>query len=224
MPKRLGIIGGTFDPVHFGHLRTAQETLEILCLDEMIFIPSAVPPHKPDASILAFEHRWRMLRLATADNPAFRLSDMEHRMAGKSYTVNSLRKLREEFEGAELFFLVGLDAFLEMATWFQFVELFRLASIVVLNRLGYGESDVRGFLARHLSADFSRTGETVFTHPDFFPVYYLPSTRLDISSTHIKKLLAEGRSVRYLAPDSVLGYIQKHRLYALNGRNGEQKA
>ncbi|MCE5332976.1 MAG: nicotinate-nucleotide adenylyltransferase [Desulfobacteraceae bacterium] len=218
---RLGILGGTFNPVHLGHLRAAQEALELLNLDRMLFIPSALPPHKTDKSIAAFEHRWRMLTLATGDNPAFRPSDLERHMAGKSFTVNSLRKLHEDFPGSDLFFLVGLDAFLEMATWFRFIDLFRLASIVVLNRLGYGTEDVLAFLVRHLAENFVQSGEAVFTHPDFRPVYYLPSTRLDISSTHIRKLVAEGRSARYLVPEPVLSYIHANCLYGVNGINGE---
>ena len=137
-PRRVGIMGGTFDPVHTGHLRIAEEAREKLGLDRVLFLPAADPPHKPGGSILAFEHRWRMLELATQGNPRFRLSDLESRLPGKSYSVNSLKKLSEEYGGkAELFFLVGLDAFVEVDTWWRFRELFELARMVVLRRPGF---------------------------------------------------------------------------------------
>jgi nicotinate-nucleotide adenylyltransferase len=214
MPGRLGIMGGTFDPVHLGHLRTAEEAIEILGLDQILFVPAASPPHKPGRQILSFGHRLRMLELAITCNPRFRLSDMERRIPGKSYTVNSLRRLREESQDVELFFLVGLDAFLEMDTWFQYEELFRLASIVVLRRPGSGEGDVGEFLVRKVSESYHGvSGTGVFSHPELFPVYYLPNTQLDISSTGIRELAAAGRSIRYMVPGRVLNYIGEECLY-----------
>jgi len=216
MLRRIGIIGGTFDPVHLGHLRTAEEALEELGLDRVIFIPAADPPHKPGCTVLAFEHRWKMLELSIAGNPHFGLSDLERRLPGKSYTVNSLRKLNEEFPGAKLFFLVGMDAFLEINTWFLFSELFRLAEIVVLRRPGHGEGDVEDFLARKVSGDYVRDPSSgVFTHPEMCPVHYLRNTLLDISSTGIRKLVALGRSIRYLVPREVMNYIDGLGFYAI---------
>ncbi|MEN6441289.1 MAG: nicotinate-nucleotide adenylyltransferase [Syntrophobacter sp.] len=221
MLRRIGIIGGTFDPVHLGHLRTAQEALEELGLDRVLFVPAAAPPHKPGREVLAFQHRWRMLELSIAENPHFGLSDLERRLPGKSYTVNSLRKLNEEFPGAKLFFLVGMDAFLEINTWFLFSELFRLAEIVVLRRPGHGEGDVEDFLARKVSGDYIRDPSSgVFTHPEMCPVHYLRNTLLDISSTRIRKLVAQGRSIRYLVPREVLSYICEFDFYALGRDTG----
>ncbi|MFZ2447102.1 MAG: nicotinate-nucleotide adenylyltransferase [Syntrophobacteraceae bacterium] len=220
MPKRLGIFGGTFDPVHLGHLRTAEEALESLDLDRVLFIPSADPPHKPGCEVLAFEHRWRMLELSIAQNPRFGLSDLERRLPGKSYTVNSLRKLGEEFPGAELFFLIGLDAFLEIDTWYKFTELFRLAEIVVLRRPGFDEGHIEDFLSRRVSGGYRReSGSGAFTHPEMRPVHYLRNTRLDISSTRVRELAARGRSVRYLVPREVAGYIYEQKFYEPGGRD-----
>lgn len=220
MLRRIGIIGGTFDPVHFGHLRTAEEALEELRLDRVLFVPAADPPHKPGRQVLAFEHRWRMLELSIAGNPHFGLSDLERRLPGKSYTVNSLRKLNDEFPGAKLFFLVGLDAFLEINTWFLFTELFRLAEIVILRRPGFREADVEDFLAREISGDYVRDpAGGVFRHPEMCPVHYLRNTQLDISSTKIRQIAAQRQSIRYLVPSEVLNYIYESDFYAL-GDNG----
>ncbi|MGA2401733.1 MAG: nicotinate-nucleotide adenylyltransferase [Syntrophobacteraceae bacterium] len=214
MPLRLGVLGGTFDPVHLGHLRAAQEALDILGLDEMLFVPAAVPPHKPDRKILPFETRWRMLQLGVADNSRFRLSDIERRMPGKSYTVHSLKLLREENPGTELFFLVGCDAFFEMDTWYQFKEIFRLAAIVVLCRPECGEEAILEFVSKNVSDLYGIIPENrEIRHPVLSTVYSLPNTRMDISSTRIRELAAEGRSVRYLVPDDVLSYIVGNGLY-----------
>ena len=113
MPQRVGILGGTFDPVHYGHLRAAEEALEALELDRVLFIPAASPPHKSPSAVREFEHRMEMLRLAIGDHPRFELSDLEGRMPGKSYTVMTLRALHRLMEGdsnRRLFFLVGMDA------------------------------------------------------------------------------------------------------------------
>jgi nicotinate-nucleotide adenylyltransferase len=215
MPKRLGIMGGTFDPVHIAHLRVAQEALELLGLDEMLFVPAAEPPHKPGKRILSFEHRWAMLESAVQGNPSFRLSDVEKRIPGKSYTVHSLQKLAEEFPEARFFFVMGLDAFLEINTWFRFTELFRLASMVVSGRPGCSEEHMREFLCENVSEGFVRDRETGgYKHPDLPPVYVLGNTLIDISSTRIRELAASGRSIRYLVSDGVLEYIEKHHLYA----------
>lgn len=220
MPKRLGIMGGTFDPVHLGHLRTAEEACETLKLDSILFVPASEPPHKPGEVVLSFEHRRRMLELAIAGNSRFVLSDVERKLPGKSYTVNTLRKLHEEFPGAELFFLVGMDAFLDMDCWFQYRELFRLAGIVVLKRPGYDEDDIGEFLRRKVSDRFARgAGSESFTHPDLFPVHCLRNAAMDISSTHIRQLAALGRSIRYLVPQDVVSYICEEKLYRQCGRD-----
>lgn len=223
MPERVGIMGGTFDPVHFGHLRTAQEAIEMLSLDSLLFIPAACPPHKPGRRIVAFEHRYRMLELAIEDNPCFRLSDIEKKLPGKSYTAITLKKLQEEARReTELYFLVGFDAFVEINTWWHFRDLFRLARIVVLRRPGCSEVDVGEFLCRNVSDGFRLSADSsCFIHPELLPVYFLDNTRIGISSTQIRHLAAQGRSLRYLVPADVLGYIQREELYRLEAAERE---
>lgn len=226
---RLGILGGTFDPVHFGHLRIAEEAMEILGLGEVIFVPVAVPPHKPERNILSFESRWRMLQLAIAGNPRFRLSDLELRMPGKSYTVHSLKRFRKENPGAELFFLVGCDAFFEMDSWHEFREIFGLARIVVLCRPECSQDEILAFLTGKVSGLYEAVpGTCQIRHPQLCSVYNLLNTRLDISSTMIRELVAEGRSIRYLVPDNIWSYIGENALYQRGGephfelaRNGD---
>lgn len=215
MPQRIGVMGGTFDPVHLGHLRIAEEAVEELELDEVIFIPAALPPHKPGMSILPFAHRWNMLQLALAGHPRFLPSDLENRLPGKSYTVITLRRLHEERgEDAEFFFFVGLDAFLELNTWWHFQELFRLAHIVVLRRPGYVLDDVGDFLHRKVSPLFiDEPDSRLFRHPELLTVHYLRNSCLAISSTDIRRLVARGRSIRYLVLPEIMRYIHENELY-----------
>ena len=215
MSQRIGVMGGTFDPVHYGHLRIAQEAVDELGLDTVIFIPAASPPHKPGRTILPFNHRWRMLQLAVADNPCFTASDIENRLPGKSYSVITLRKLHEEIGGdLALYFFVGLDAFLELNTWWNFHELFRLARLVVLQRPGYLLEDVGGFLNRQVSPLFtSEPDSRLYRHPEFLPVHQLRNSCLGISSTRIRSLVAQRRSVRYLVPPEIMRYIHENGLY-----------
>ncbi len=215
MPLRLGILGGTFDPIHLGHLRAAEEAMDILGLDGVKFVPAAVPPHKQTSNIVSFENRWRMLELAVAGNPRLSLSDIELRMPGKSYTVHSLRRTGEENPGAELFFLVGCDAFFDMNSWYDFREIFKLARIVVMCRPECGLEEILGFAVANVSGLYKTASETgQIRHPELHSIYKLLNTRLDISSTRVRELVAEGRSIRYLVPDSVWSYIGERGLYA----------
>ena len=167
MPQRVGVMGGTFDPVHLGHLRVAEEAVEAMGLDILLFVPAAVPPHKLGKKILGFEHRWRMLEASTLDHPRFAVSDVELQVPGKSYTVNTLQKLTEAYGSeVELFFILGMDAFLELDTWWHFKELFKLARLVVLRRPGSSEAEMARFLAERVSSQYLvNAAEASFTHP-----------------------------------------------------------
>ncbi|MEJ5366094.1 MAG: nicotinate-nucleotide adenylyltransferase [Desulfosoma sp.] len=223
-PRRIGILGGTFNPVHVGHLRMAEEAVEALGLDVCLFIPAWAPPHKSDPKMAPFEHRWRMLELATAGHPHFHLSDLEKRLEGTSYTVRTLRALAEELPPETvLFLLVGTDAFFEMPTWWRYREIFRRASVAVLERPGTEEENPLAFLRRHVSADYDEdpgaVGDdpwilrTCYRAPADLPVVFLHTTRLDIASSRIRALTAAGKSVRFLVPDAVMDYINEKGLY-----------
>ncbi len=224
MARRIGIMGGTFNPVHLGHLRAAEEVFEMLRLDAFFFVPSAVPPHKGDAAVASFDHRIEMLRRAIEGHPVFRLSDLERRLPGKSYTVMSLQKFREETpDGAELFFIMGMDAFLELDQWWNYRKLFQLARIVVLRRPGYPGEDLAGSLNRRIATGYAWDGDAgCYLHPELLPVYYPGNTNIGISSTQIRALAAEGRSIRYLAPGRVVDYIEETGIYRENVHTKEK--
>jgi nicotinate-nucleotide adenylyltransferase len=222
MPERLGILGGTFDPVHLGHLRIAEEAVDQLRLDGLLFVPAATPPHKVDRVSQPFHHRCRMLELAVADNPRFSLSTIEEQLPGRSYTVVTLRKMHvDATRCVEFYFLVGMDGFLELDTWWHYRDLFQLARIVVLERPGYQAADILRVLRQGVSPLYEAGADGArFVHPHLHPVHALRNTCLDISSTAIRRLCAEGRSIRYLVPPDVLGYILAHALYKSHDRPG----
>lgn len=200
--------------MHLGHLRAAEEVLETLQLDNMLFVPAAIPPHKTNKRVLSFEHRWNMLKLAVAGNPRLQLSNVEQRLLGTSYTVNTLRKLREEIPECRLFFLLGMDSFLELITWWRYWELFGLATLVVLKRPGWDEIRVEHFLTTKISALYEMdAGRSSFRHPNFHPVILVDNTCLGISSTEIRRLVCAGKSIRYLVPDEVMRYIEENGIY-----------
>ncbi len=221
--RRVGVMGGTFDPVHLGHLRLAEEAVEALGLDSLLFVPAAVPPHKLARSILSFRHRWRMLEIATRDHPRFEVSDVEVQVPGKSYTVITLRKLTELYgKEVDLFFILGLDAFLELDTWWHFEELFGLARMAVLRRPGCDEAGIARFLTERVSSRYARSPDgACFTHPQLLPVHGLPNTWLDISGSRIRQLVSAGKSIRYLVPTEVMEYIQANHLFRKEGVGDE---
>jgi nicotinate-nucleotide adenylyltransferase len=212
---RAGILGGTFDPVHFGHLRAAEEVAEGFDLSTVMFIPAAKPPHKQEGELTSFTHRWRMLELALAGNPRFSLSDLENRRPGKSYSVETLTQLLPQLgRDALVYFIVGLDAFLALPTWHRYRDLFSLCHFVVVARPGYSLAELDDMLHTAVSV-YYRFNDHVsgFVHPEHRTVYIRQVTLMDISSSKIREHISRGRSVRYLLPVEVEAYIQTQRLY-----------
>jgi len=210
---RLGLFGGTFNPIHLGHLRAAEEVSESLGLDRLLFIPAARPPHKDAMAVTSFAVRLEMVRLAVAAHPRFEVSDLENQRPEKSYSIDTLRWFRREYgPEAAIFFIVGLDAMLEIQTWREYQHLFSLCHFVVLDRPGYEPADLHPILGEELHCRATAAGQ-VFVHPSGNKIYFQPITRLDISSTQIRRLAAQGRSLRYLLPEAVRRYILNHQLY-----------
>lgn len=215
---RLGLMGGTFNPVHLGHLRAAEEIAEKFKLDKVCFMPSASPPHKSSSPfLLDFEHRLEMLKLAVSDRPGFEVSDLENKLPFPSYTVNTVKAFRKTLEGQPtIYFIVGLDSFLTMAQWSQCMELLAQTSFVVFARAGISDpwQSLQDMLLREVSPEIRWHPETqMFTAPDIQPIHYQSGGRLAISSTELRQKLENGASVRYLVPELVRAYINKGGFY-----------
>lgn len=198
--RRIGLMGGTFNPIHMGHLITAEAVWETFGLDEVLFIPSAHPPHKDEHGMIAPNHRLRMTELAIRGNPHFRISDIELRRQGPSYAVDTVRTLKEIYgDDAELYFITGADAVNDLSTWYHARELLGVCHFIAATRQG-AELDME-----RLQAHFGELGKT--------HIHRLPTPALEISSTDIRERLLQGRSVRYLVPAVVEEYIGKEGLY-----------
>jgi nicotinate-nucleotide adenylyltransferase len=212
-PLPQGILGGTFDPVHYGHLRLAQEALQNLGLGSVRWIPAGRPPHRGKPAVTA-EQRLAMVESAIAGNSGFHLDDKEVRAEAPSFTVHTLERLRRELGTKQaLVLLMGADAFLGLTGWMRWRELFDLAHIAIATRPGH-ELDVSA-MPEHLAVEFlarSSSPKDLCQEPAG-RVCDFAITPLDISATAIREALASGRSPRYLLPDPVLAYIQQHALY-----------
>ena len=213
----VGILGGTFDPIHFGHLRLAQEAAEGLKLAAVRFVPSGTPPHRAAPAVSA-EHRREMARLAIGTNPLFSVDERELHRTGPAYTVDTLAELRRELgASSSLCLLVGADAFLDLATWSRWHELFNLAHVVVAHRPGYPVDTWQNRMPQPLAREYgARTlAQPLAVHlAPAGGIVVVPIAALDISSTRIRECLRGGISPRYLLPDSVLDYIGRNALYA----------
>ena len=197
MGKRLGVMGGTFDPIHYGHLVTAEEALEQFRLDEVVFVPTGQPWMKEHEVVSPAEDRYLMTVIATASNPRFSVSRVEVDREGATYTVDTLRSLREEQgAGTDLFFISGADAVLEILHWREPQELFDLAHFIAATRPGYDLA--------HFEEDPTSIRSEV-------TVMHVPA--LAISSTDIRARIADGHPIRYLVPEGVKSYVEKAGLY-----------
>jgi nicotinate-nucleotide adenylyltransferase len=211
---RLGLIGGTFNPIHLGHLRSAEEVADAFGLERVVFVVSAVPPHKEPQGIIDVDHRLRMVRLALSGNPRFVASDLEVRRAGRSYTVDTLRYFRRRVgNAADIYFIIGMDAFSEITAWREYGELFRLSHFVVTDRPTDKEKDPKPTLPEGLGGVFSAGEGGCLVHAFGTRVYFHDITALDISATAIRGLVKDNRSIRYLVPDRVRRYIEQRGLY-----------
>ena len=204
-------MGGTFNPVHLGHLRGGEEIREAFHLDEVIFIPSSIPPHKITEKVIEAGHRFEMVRLAISSNPYFSASDLEISRPGKSYSIETIRHFRDRNQDT-FFFILGSDAFVEIETWKEFQSLFSLCHFVVMTRPGSQKETLS--LPRALIPNFRYSSkEKAWIHISGYMLYFKEISFLDISSTKVRELIEEGKSVRYLIPREVETYIQEHSLY-----------
>lgn len=210
----LGLLGGTFDPIHVAHLRLAEEARVALRLDHVRFIPSAHPPHRDRPAVSAV-HRLRMVELAVADHPAFVADDRELRRTTVSYTIDTIESLRAEF-GADrpMCLIVGADAFALLETWRRWRELLDRVHLVVAHRPGFVIDPNTLTLRGEFTARRTEDPAVLRASPGG-RIVPLPITALDVSASRIRTDLGAGRSPRYLLPDSVLRYIETHHLYGV---------
>jgi nicotinate-nucleotide adenylyltransferase len=211
---KTGILGGTFNPIHNAHLRIAEEVRDHFLLDRVIFIPAATPPHKPLVGELSFASRLEMVRLAIADNPSFAVSDMEGVRGGRSYSIDTLRALHQEYPQDELYFIVGADSFNDISTWREYDAIFTLCNVVCVQRPGSTVKSLAKALPVAMTPEFCYdAGSKKLTHSSGHGVFALDGVLLDISSSQIRQLVRGGRSIRYLVPDAVDHYIKEQRLF-----------
>ena len=211
---KLGVLGGTFDPIHLAHLRLAEELREALALDRVVLVPAGDPPLKP--GVTPARHRLEMVRRACASNPGLEVDDLEIRRAGPSYTVDTLAALRAQRPGVELWFLLGADALADLAAWHEPARLLELANFAVATRPGYVRP-LRELLPRALAGPFRDAtlgGRPGLLHANGNQLRAVPFTPLEISAREIRRRAAAGESIRYLVHDDVREYIAKHHLYS----------
>jgi nicotinate-nucleotide adenylyltransferase len=197
--RRIGLFGGTFDPPHLGHLALAEQARDRLRLDEVRFIPAGQPPHKKGRRITGARDRLAMTRLAVRGNPAFRVSTLETRRGGPSFTIETLRRVAKESPGARLFLLMGADSLDDFASWRDPAAILRLATLVVAGRPPVAAG--RRGRARRVAA------------PRRARIVRLDNPELALSSSRVRARARAGRTLRYLVPDAVAAYITRHRLY-----------
>jgi len=208
MREIVGIMGGTFDPIHFGHLLAAEEARLRFALKRVIFVPNGEPPHKKDYPVTPAEHRYQMAVLATASNPAFETSRIEIVRPGPSYAVETVQQLRQQLDSqAKLYFITGADAVLEILTWRSADRLIQSCEFIAVTRPGYDLRRLQEMLSPDLLAHIHR----------------LEVPGVHISSTELRRRAAAGESLRYLTPLPVVRYIAAHRLYSPGTQQEERK-
>lgn len=186
---KIGILGGTFNPIHIGHLILAEEAREKIGLDKVIFVPAYFPPHKENSDIAGAKHRLAMVRLATSDNKNFSVSDLEIKRDGRSYTIDTIKELKVVYPKDDLYFIIGSDLLEYLDEWKDLDEIIKLLKFIVATRPGYPLEKIPSHIAT------------------------IPIRAVDISGFEIRKAIKENKSFRYLVPAAVYDYINRERLY-----------
>lgn len=198
--NKVGIMGGTFDPIHNGHLFLAEHAYEKAKLDYVLFMPTMNPPHKADIKVESAEHRLNMVRLAIEDNPHFRLSDLEFQRHGITYTSDTLKVLKEKNPDTEYYYIVGGDSLMMMDRWMDPQTVFDLSTIVVGARKHYSENALENKV-KQLEDTFNGR------------ILVLDMPLIEVSSVNIRERVESGKSIRYYVPDAVMSYINDNKLY-----------
>ncbi len=219
---RIGLLGGTFNPIHLGHLRAAVEVKEGFSLNEIYLIPCAIPPHRKSGHVAGATDRFEMTRLATSNTPGFSASDVELKRSGPSYTIDTILHFKSVLpKDTELYFILGLDAFLEIDTWKSYMDFFSLIPFIILTRPYARQIDpelrqqkIQDFIKSKISAGYKYdSSQSGFVHLEMEPLFLFNVTPLEISSSAIRSLIKRRRSIKFLLPDEVIDFIKTKRLY-----------
>ena len=219
---RFGLFGGTFNPVHLGHLRAALEVKEGFELEEIFLIPAALPPHKIPGEVVDASERLQMLNLALEDTAGLRVSDIELKRSGPSYTIDTVNHFKSVLpEKSKIYLVMGLDAFLEIDSWKSYEELLMQLPIIVISRPktsrrlnGAGWEIMAEYLKSCISENYEFSElQSCYLASDKQPIYIFEVTALDISSTRIRSMIREGRSIKYLVPRKAAEFINSRGLY-----------
>lgn len=214
--KKIGLFGGTFDPIHRGHVKAAEDVQRSFSFDRILFIPSYIPPHKEYEDVASAEHRLKMVELALSSHDRFFPSSIEIDARGKSYSIVTLNRIREMFSQTEAFFLLGIDAFLDIETWKDYEDVLEQCSFVVMSRPGFRLEDAKKVLPDRYNqriVEVSGTLREESERKSVHRIYLLSITPLDISSSEVRDRVGKGQSIEGMVPESVANYIKEKRLY-----------
>jgi nicotinate-nucleotide adenylyltransferase len=214
--ERIGILGGTFNPIHLGHVKAALEVQKKFMLDKVLLIPSYIPPHKGSPDVAPPADRLQMVKLAVVSYPQFVPSSVEIDAKGKSYSILTLAKLKRRFPDAVIFFILGVDAFLEIDTWREYEKILEQCHFIVISRPGYDLNEAKKLLNGKYAERMVRVLKTtkldrLMSHR--FKIFLLSIDALDIASKEVRKKVKSGKSIAGLVVEAVEEYIQKNKLY-----------
>ena len=211
---RIGIFGGTFNPIHLGHLRSAEEVREAFALDRIYFVPAAQPPHKKTNALADAKHRLKMVELAVADNPSFIASAIELERSGPSYSIDTIRRFHTDLPDAVLFFILGLDAFREIHTWKEYTLIPSFCNLIVTSRPGLSTPSIDQFIPVALQTTlWYDPALKMYRHTSGHCLAFHEIQGLNISASQIRQVVRQRKSLRYLVPSAVKAYITEHTFY-----------
>jgi len=196
----IGVFGGSFNPVHSGHLLLAEYIREEFKLDKIVFIPAKKPPHKVDSDLATAQHRYNMVQIAISNNPFFEVSDTELNREGLSYTADTLVEMREENPDKKFFFICGADSIINLSTWHNVNEIFKFADVIAAGRAEASDIEFQNMIQWYQEQYNAK-------------IFCSGAPLIEISSTGVRNRIKEGKSIRYMVPEMVYNYIQLHRLY-----------
>ena len=210
----IGLLGGSFNPIHNAHLGIARAAREACRLERVIFIPAADPPHKSLEGDVSFDNRVSMVKLALADHPQYELSTIEGERKGKSYSIDTIRQFRQLYPSARLFFIIGADSYLEIGTWHRYSELLTLCDLVVAERPGRPILNGYEALPDAVRGEYTGVGgSSSLLHRSGSIISFMTGVPMELSSTGIRRMIADGGDVSAFVPSTVAAYISQQRIY-----------